>query len=231
VENTVVGDAEEENTKPPLADEGEEEEMIVVGQEAPTPSAGTVTFRTVQILHPDRYKECMAYDTSLSEAAVSMIKCSTSNDTVKNDHWEVIITNSTSDLFHLRHKESQLCIPQNPEHPDQPFDCFRYSGNDEAIADSINGLVNCDSGFAATMGWSGITNTLYLYNTDCITAAVPGNGTDVIFMSYKRVADADQEQSDRVVVMWGEQILLDLQNLVDQFDFQGEWMFRDVPTT
>jgi hypothetical protein len=193
-------------------------------------STTTVRHRTVQLSHPQMSNECMAYSTFFSQAKVQMMDCTVSTDgSIEPDHWELVIddssmnddSNTTTPLFFLRHKMTQLCIPKNPENPDQPFDCFRYSGEGEAIADSINGLVDCDNGFAAKMAQDDSTGSLYLYNTDCINEIEPGDEMDVIFMSYHRGHQSNGTQ----IVMWGEKIILNMTDLVEQHNFQSEWKF------
>jgi hypothetical protein len=182
--------------------------------------------RTVQLFHPKKSSGCMAYMDDLDVGAVQMVGCSVpkrsdgDSELFPIDHWEVLTV--SHDLFILRHKLSQLCIPQNPENPDRSFDCFRYSGNGVAIADSINGLVNCSSGFAAWMGLEPETSALFMYNTDCLNATDPGH--DVIAMSYKT---NDGTDSNQTIVMWGEKVIMDLPGLVE-FDFQSEWILLDV---
>lgn len=185
---------------------------------------GRDALRTVQLAHPDNTDECMAYIEGLSEQAVQLVQCSTpSSDSsvVPIDHWEVMEVEDG--LFNLRHKTSQLCIPMNPESPDQSFDCFRYSGHEVAIADSINGLVDCATGFAATMGMDLETSIMVLYNTDCLEEVEPGHEADVLLMSY----GTDGVNGTQIVV-WGEKIILDMPDITAQHNFQSEWMLSDV---
>ncbi|KAL3915509.1 MAG: hypothetical protein SGILL_005620 [Bacillariaceae sp.] len=207
--------------------DGESTETATLPTASPTNSITMA--RTVKLLHPSAPDECLAYDATVSQAAVQMVECTTSmiatpTRTTQMDLWEILDASSISPFFFLRHKESQLCIPQNPEFPNQPFDCFRYSGDSEAIADSLNGLVDCNSGFAATMGMEEATGSLYLYNQDCLTEIEPGHETDVILMSYRR---ADGENGTQIA-LWGERVLLDMHHMVEEHRFQGNWTFMDV---
>lgn len=183
--------------------------------------------RTVQLSHPADSSGCMAYIDDLDVGAVRMVDCSFPGSGDDGsvlppiDHWEVL--DVSEDLFNLRHKSSQLCIPQNPENPDQSFDCFRNSGNGVAIADSINGLVNCSSEFAALIGLQSNTSTVFMYNTGCLNPSEPGH--DFIAMSYKTNDAAD---SNPTIVVWGERIIMDLPGMVEEFNFQSEWMLLDV---
>jgi hypothetical protein len=177
--------------------------------------------KTIQMIHLDAPDECIAYDPALNSSAVKMMECTTTATGNEMDHWELLMVENH--MFLLRHKQSQLCIPKNPEHPDEPFDCFRYSGDAEAIADSINGLVDCNSDFAATVGWDGITGSLYLYNTDCLTE-MEDPDTHVIFMSYQRQHGNNQTQ----IAMWGEQVLMSMTHLVQQHNFQASWIMIQV---
>lgn len=171
-----------------------------------------------------------------------MIECSTTTVGNELDYWELIMVDNN--MFLLRHKSSGLCIPKNPEHPDQPFDCFRYSGNSVAIADSFNGLVDCSTDFVATMGWHSTTGSLYLYNTDCMstsTAEAEQSGdrssnsstaaNDVIFMSYQKKHGGGGDNNNETppqVAMWGEQILMTMPHLVQQHNFQALWIMVEV---
>jgi hypothetical protein len=222
VENSVEGttDTTESTLSPTSASQAD----INGTTSSPTVSpSDAAAVRTVQLLHPDASDECLAYDASIPQASVRMIKCTpTTTDGTHMDHWEVM--DESSGLFYLRHKHSQLCIPMNPEFPDQPFDCFRYSGESEAVADSLNGLVDCNSGFAAIIGLDDATGALYLYNEDCLTNIEPGLETDVILMSYRR----GHAENGIQIAMWGERILMEMHHLVVQHNFQANWTFVEV---
>jgi len=175
--------------------------------------------RTVQLSHPEALSECMTYSSTLD-----MADCSTPErrgTDVNDDHWEILEA-TEEDLFRLRHKLTQQCIPINPENPDRPFNCNRYFGMDQAIADSINGLVDCDSGFAAAFGMVAGSISLYLNNTGCQDDTIID--PDVIFMTYSQGEASDGKR----IVVWGEKILLDLEEVVEKYKFQTEWTFVDV---
>jgi len=190
--------------------------------------------RTVQLSHPDALGECMAFDYSVNTTVLYMSECSTTKNNLKqNDYWEIPQARiSTEDsegeksTFHLRHKATQLCIPVNPETPNRPFDCHRYFGMDEAIADSFNGLVDCDSGFPAVFGMNGDSNSLYLKNSGCSSEMNKqyddGSDMEVVFITYHHPVE------DKRVVVWGEKILLELEDVVADYEFRTEWAFMDV---
>jgi hypothetical protein len=176
------------------------------------------SIRTMQIKQSTLTGKCMAYDDTQT-SPLRMINC-TSEGTL--DHWEVLY--ESFDIFKLRHLASQMCIPQNPETPESSFDCFDgfdSDGNKKAIADSINGLVDCSSPYAATIGFTDATNSMYMYNTICTTGS-PGADTDVVFMTYYATDGAS-------LVMWGEKSLLDMPQMVMAHDLRGSWMIQDVP--
>ncbi|KAG7337205.1 hypothetical protein IV203_013851 [Nitzschia inconspicua] len=191
-----------------------------------SPTLSPVTFvprKTIQMIHVDAPEECIAYDATKSESAVQMIECSNTVNGTESDHWQIIMVDTNR--FLLRHTVSGLCLPKNPEHPDQPFDCFRYSGDSVAIADSINGLADCHTEFAATMEWNSNSSSLHLYNADCLSETDSHEaGSNVIFMSYKRGHGSNQTQ----IVMWGEQILMSMPDLVQQHSFQASWIMVEV---
>ncbi|KAG7349084.1 hypothetical protein IV203_011681 [Nitzschia inconspicua] len=191
-----------------------------------SPTLSPVMFvhqKTIQMIHLDAPDECLAYDETKSESSVQMIGCSNTVNGTELDHWQIIMVDTNR--FLLRHTVSDLCLPKNPEHPDQLFDCFRYSGDSVAIADSINGLVDCHTEFAATMEWNSISSSLHLYNADCMSQTESHEaGTNVIFMSYKRGHGSNQTQ----IVMWGEQILMSMPDLVQQHSFQASWIMVEV---
>jgi hypothetical protein len=217
-------DTSDSVTVPPTEETTEDSSSL------PPATATATVVRTVQLSHPTMSSECMAHSPKFPQAQIQMINCTTSIDgSTEPDHWEMIVIDNTNNttgrlFFFLRHKMTQMCIPQNPEHPDQPFDCFRYSGEGEAIADSINGLVACDSGFAATMVQDDTTGSVYLYNTDCLNEIDTGHEEDVFLMSYHRGHQSNGTQ----IVMWGENIILNMTELVELHNFQGEWEFIDV---
>jgi len=175
--------------------------------------------RTVKILHLDAPNECMTYNSTLDQQfTIYMVNCSTDSEE-SNDEitWELLET-TIEDNFYLRHKSSQQCIPQNPESPGKPFDCDRYSRKDQAIADSINGLIDCTSEFAASFGMNTTTNSLQLTNTDC------SDELNIIFMSYSRRELPNEIQT----IVWGEMILLNLSDIIEEHNFQYEWVFKDI---
>eukprot|EP00536_Pseudo-nitzschia_multiseries_P001848 jgi/Psemu1/301030/fgenesh1_kg.24_\ len=167
-----------------------------------------------------------------------MSECSTKNGSLGNeDYWEVpraIISvesaqdsEQRTDLFHLRHKTTQLCIPVNPEYPGLPFDCYGYFGMEEAIADSFNGLVECNSDFAAVFEMDD-SNSLYLKNSHCPQEWATENDVSdlgVIFMTYNNPAE------EKRIVVWGETTLLGLEDKVEDFHFGTEWAFVDITET
>jgi hypothetical protein len=176
------------------------------------------SIRTVQIKQSTITGKCMAYDDTYT-SPLRMIDC-TSEGAL--DYWEVIY--ESVDLFKLRHAASQMCIPQNPETPNASFDCFAgfdAPGHEQAIADSINGLVDCSSPYAAKIGFTDAINSMYIYNTVCTTGS-PGADKDVVFMTYYTTDGA-------ALVMWGEKALLDMPEMVMTHDIRGSWMFEDIP--
>jgi hypothetical protein len=178
--------------------------------------------RTVQIKHPGTPNKCMTYDYVLDNMAVFMEECSTINSR-NDDYWEIlqITTADEGDLFHLRHKSTQLCIPINSENPEMHFNCFRYFGMNEAVADSFTGLVDCNSDFAAAFE-IGSSRSLYMSNSGCEEAAFADQG--VVLMTYNQA-----ELTDKIrVVVWGGQNLLELEDVVEEYNFNSEWVFVDV---
>ncbi|VEU35726.1 unnamed protein product [Pseudo-nitzschia multistriata] len=186
--------------------------------------------RTVQLFHPEALDECVTYDKELEEMTIFMSECSTlNNDTRHDDYWEILqarvsINNTEGNTFHLRHKATQLCIPMNTENPDASFNCQRYFGMNEAIADSFNGLIDCDSGVAAVFGMGGVSNSLYLKNAGCSDMAISDNKSDldIVFITYQNPVE------EKRVVVLGQSILLELGGAVASYDFRTEWAFLDV---
>ena len=179
--------------------------------------------RTVQLLQPNSLHECMAYNSSLDLMAVYMIDCSTTagSEEVAEDYWEIL--EEGEDTFYLRHKSSQQCIPKNPENPDEHFDCSRYSGTDQVIVDSFNGLVDCTNRFAAAFAMDTDSNSLHLTDTDCVDDN--GDELDILFMSYSR---GDSSTNEIQTVVWAKNTLLDLKDVVEDNNFQFEWIFEDI---
>ena len=179
--------------------------------------------RTVQLLQPYSSHECMAYNSSLDLMAVYMIDCSTTagSEEVAEDYWEIL--EEGEDTFYLRHKSSQQCIPKNPENPDEHFDCSRYSGTDQVIVDSFNGLVDCTNEFAAAFAMDTDSNSLHLTDTDCVDDN--GDELDILFMSYSR---GDSSTNEIQTVVWAKNTLLDLKDVVEDNNFQFEWIFEDI---
>ena len=176
--------------------------------------------RTVQIKHPGA-NECMTYDYTLDNMAVFMKECSTANSR-KDDYWEILqITTANGDLVYLRHKSTQLCIPINSESPERHFNCFRYFGMNEAVADSFTGLVDCNSDFAAAFE-IGSSRSLHMSNSGCEEATFTDQG--VVFMTYNQAELTD----DVRVVVWGGQNLLEMEDVVEEYNFNSEWAFVDV---
>lgn len=171
-----------------------------------------VTSRTVQIQHVGNPGKCIGYIAS-QISSLRLIDCTITGEA---DFWEVVET-TTSDLFLLRHAVSQMCIPQNPEFPTLPFDCFAPSGSDVAIADSINDLVGCDTSFAAEIGFIDPVNNMIMYNNACSS----GQDTDLALMSYTTEDNAS-------LVLWGEKILLGMEEMVEEYQLNGMWQFVDV---
>lgn len=173
--------------------------------------------RTVQIKRAGDVAECMGYDDSYDVASLRIVNCT---DTGEMDHWEVVYI--STDLFFLRHRATQLCIPENPEHPGSPFGCFDHSGADSALADSVNGLVECSSAFVAELGFIDPFNSMYIYNSVCSDGNTPGADDDVVFMTYNNAGDH--------LVLFGEKILLDMPDIVAFYELSASWMFSDITT-
>jgi len=136
---------------------------------------------------------CVMYNNSLLE----VVDCDVAGDL---GVWEIIESEDPS-LMNLRHIASGLCLPENPEFPDSTFDCWIKEDN-QAIADTINGLVDCSTSFAAFVGFTDAGNPTLLYNAICSTDVV-GADSDVILLSYTADGAA-------TVLLWGEKILLEL---------------------
>jgi hypothetical protein len=136
---------------------------------------------------------CVMYNNSFLE----VVDCDVAGDL---GLWEIIASEDPS-LMNLRHMASGLCVPENPEFPDSTFDCWIKEGN-QAIADTINGLVDCSSSFAAFVGFTDAGNPTLLYNAICSTGEV-GADSDVILLSYT-------PEDGSTILLWGEKILLEL---------------------
>jgi hypothetical protein len=171
------------------------------------------TTRRVQVKRSEDFGKCMGYN-ALLDSPVRIINCT---DTGVMDDWQVILV--TGNLFRLRHAQTQLCLPENPESPDLSFDCFEQSGPNVAIADSINGLVDCASPYAAVLGFTDSANSMSMYNTICGTA---GDATDVVLMTYTKVIGGNP------LVLWGEKNLLGMDEMVELHDLSGNWILVDV---
>jgi hypothetical protein len=172
--------------------------------------------RKVQITQPERPGQCMGYNSSLT-SPLRLWECSSTGEL---DWWAVdtldTLDSMSDDIFKLRHIDSDLCLPQNPEHPESAFNCFEHSGPLIAEADSINGLVNCTSPYAAVVGFLDQTNSLFLYNSDCLAL-----GHNVTLMSHART-------SETTVALWGEAVFLTMGNLAETYGLIGDWNLVDV---
>ena len=157
----------------------------------------------------------MTYGPNQGKPPLRLVSCSSSS---YESLWEKVMV--TENLYKLRHYDSQLCLPQNPEFPSFPFDCFdSLGGIDMASADSINGLVNCDSDYAAIVGTIiSMTGDVMLGLTSCMER----DHHIIILMTY--VDDDD----DSIVVLWGEEILLALdEEDVEQYKLAANWVLED----
>lgn len=171
----------------------------------------------------------MTYDFTRDEMAIYMAECSTSEIAIartwtkrNDDHWEILPINGAENNFQLRHRSTRLCIPANPDLPGYPFDCIQYFGTGDAIADSFVGLVNCMSPYAAVFEVDNVANSLYMSNSGCqdesFVDPVP------VLMTYNK----EELTGGRDTVVWGGRILLELQDRLDDFNFNSEWKFVDV---
>lgn len=178
-----------------------------------------ISLPTIQVRmiseHDDDDEKCMFY--ASGNAFLSVETCS-STGIDNHDHWEKM--KMPNGLFGLRHKNTQKCIPQNPESPDSSFDCFASSGQADAIADRISGLVECSSPYAATMGFLDTYNPMYLYQEQCATGTTFGADADVILMTFV--------DNGSIIVLWGEKILLDLEGVVTNRGLAGNWYLSNV---
>jgi hypothetical protein len=196
----------EEPEEDPNPDEYQEEEDNVEIEE------DILDFsRTVQLTHPEKPGECMGYNSSLSPP-VRLWECSSTGGEL--DLWTV--NSVADDIFKLRHINSDLCLPQNPDQPGSPFNCFVHGGPLIAEADSINGLVNCTSPHAALIGFLDQENSLFLYNSNCTA-----RGHNITLMSHDRT-------NETTVVLWGEAILSTMDGLAETHGLFGNWNLVDV---
>jgi hypothetical protein len=204
------------------------EGRIDEGVEAPSPTPitpPTVTSRFI-VTQSERPGLCLGYDPSLAgEGPLRMFDCSSADYDETIVHWEKIeVTSDNANpgsnpfdnprLFKLRHADSQLCIPQNPEVPGQPFDCFESMGGDGMVtADSINGLIDCDDGdaYPAVVGHLDESNVMYLQNKDCFE-----DGALISLVSFYK------PDTDTTLVLWGEQGLFTTVDL--GHDLVGGWI-------
>ena len=168
------------------------------------------TVKVTQLAYPGL---CLGYNASL-QSPIRMYPCSSEG---RNDWWDIL--QISVDQFKLRHNSSQLCIPENPEIPVDPFDCFVSRGTSVATADSINGLVDCNNPYAAPFSYAILGDTLSLFNHQCSVM-----GHNITLMSYHKT-------QNEVDILWGEQILISMEHKLG--DVQGlfaEWIFTDVST-
>ena len=139
--------------------------------------------------------------------------CLTTSQQPTLDHWSIVpaIDNNTVAFF-LQNEKTGSCIPKNPDRPYQPFDCFRYSGQNRLVADSISGLVNCSSAFAARLR---IDRENRIYNADC-------GDNDVILMTY----NDSNITSKAPILAWGETSIVALPDQADQYNVESEWVME-----
>lgn len=153
---------------------------------------------------------CVSYNTTLD-----VVDCDAAGDSAL---WEVV-ESADPTLFQLRHIESDLCIPENPESVDEAFNCWIDEAN-QAIADTINDLVNCTSPFAAFVGFVDPADPSLLYNAICSTGEV-GADSDVVLMAY--TVDGTTQ------LLWGEKVLLDLAAGGNApFALDGSWFLENA---
>jgi hypothetical protein len=195
--------AKSKDPKPSESQEEEEEDSIEIDDRLDYA-------RTVQITQPERPGECMGYNSSLS-SPVRLWECSSTGEL---DWWSV--DSVADDIFKLRHIDSDLCLPQNPEQPGSSFNCFEPGGPWVAEADSINDLVNCTSPHAALVGFLDQTNSLFLYHSNC-----SAEGHNITLMSYERT-------NETTVVLWGEAVLITTDSLAETHGLFGDWNLIDV---
>ena len=140
---------------------------------------------------------------------------STSSQQHALDHWSIIPSiDNDAVVFFLQNEKTGSCIPQNPDRPYQPFDCFQYSGQNRLVADSISGLVNCSSAFAARLR---IDSENRIYNADC-------GDNDVILMTYNE----SNITSKAPILAWGESSILDLPYQADKYNIESEWVMERI---
>jgi hypothetical protein len=163
-----------------------------VSNETEVPIGETNT-TTILIKLAENNSTCVMYNGTLLE----IVDC---DDAGYLGEWEIIESEDPL-LMQLRHTASGLCLPENPEFPKSAFECW-IQEVDQAIADTINGLVDCSSPYAAFVGFTDADNPSLFYNAVCSTGEV-GADTDVILMSYTPSGGATQ-------LLWGEKALLEL---------------------
>jgi hypothetical protein len=180
--------------------------------------------RTVKLHHSQSSSRCLRYAPAHPQKPLRMMECSTSQQLPGLDQWEILPGNEThsNGVFFLRHKNTGKCLPKNPELPHQPFDCFRYSGHQRVVADSISGLVECDGDFAAPMRINGAN---HIYNVDCVDSDDPLLDSDVILMTYSLT---NGNATAPPVLVWGEKALLALPDQVAQYNVDAEWIIVDI---
>ncbi|KAL3941263.1 MAG: hypothetical protein SGBAC_004353 [Bacillariaceae sp.] len=182
-------------------------------------SAVTASYPVVQVkMSAQEDNHCMSY--TPGSDMIKVETCSSDDSTTdRNDIWEVI--SGWNGAFKLRHKSSQLCLPQDPDAPGDEFSCFASTGSDgEAMAHRIRGLFDCSSPNVATVGFSDTYNPTTLHLQECASGLSPGKDDDVILMSYVKGED--------VVVVWGEKIMLDLEGIVSNRGMQGSWSLQEL---
>lgn len=121
-------------------------------------------------------------------------------------------------VFFLQHKNSGNCIPKNPDRPYQPFDCLQYSGQIRLVADSISGLVDCTSIFAAPLG---IDTEGRIYNADCIDDEMDPfrHDSNILLMTYTQTNGTNATP----ILVWGERSILERPDEVEQYNIEAEW--------
>jgi hypothetical protein len=153
-------------------------------------------------------ESCISYSNGLE-----VVDCETAGEAAV---W-IVVESADPALFQLRHAESGLCLPENPESPDEAFSCWIDEDN-QAIADTINGLVDCGSDFAAFVGFIDPANPSYLYNAICSTGEV-GADSDIVLMAYTVNGETQ--------ILWGEKVLLGLSAAgAAPYALDGSWIFE-----
>jgi hypothetical protein len=177
------------------------------------------TSRIVQLVQwsPSALQEqqqylCMGYDGSLT-SPLQMWPCQGSS----LDLWSLQDVVGHPFLYQLRHVASDLCLPENPEHPDRAFECFASSGPNTATADSINGLEDCSSPYVATLRSVANENddNFVILNRKC-----EDRGNPTALMTLHRTAEVR-------VLLWGEEILIADDEIAAKNQIYGNWMIID----